>query len=1359
MFAEKIFMRSPLTTRGESVPVVRLPSPRSAIARCQAFAGLVVSLVGLIPWSGAQTYVAQLTGMNGPTFVALDTRGTPAVTWLYVSEHGETNGTLGGRILRFNLTSGATTPQVVATAGTGDGQFVSPDAIVVDPASGDIFVTDRYLNRIQRLSVNPTTGAGTLVMKWGSGTSGAADEMHGPLGLARDNAGAIYVTEHGDTNGGGVVPNVVAKYTISGTTATRVWRRGNSFNIPYGIAVSGSNVLISDGFSERVQIWDLDGNPIGAFALAGIIPLGLSIDGAGALWIAESSGNGTGPIQRVERLTTAGASTGVSFGTPGSASGQFSLPFDAVLDASTNRVYVADYNNDRVQVFSLAAAPASAPVISSAATASGTVGTPFTFQIVASGSPTSYAATNLSGTGLAIDTTTGAITGTPTTAGTITSTVSATNATGTGNATLTITVATPGALPVISSATSASATVGTAFLYQITASGSPTSYSAIGLTDTGLAINTTTGAITGTPTTAGTITSTIGATNTTGTGTAKLTITVSPAATGVPTITSPSTASGTVGTAFTYQITSSGSPTSYGATGLTNTGLSINPTTGVITGTPTSAGTVASTISATGASGTGAASLTITISPVGGTTPLSQTITISPVSNATVGVPLTLSASSSAGLTPITFTVLTGNAVISGNVLTANEPGIVGIRASQAGGGNYLPGSADMNITVKANQTIAFNAPTSALTLNQPVALSATSSAGLPVTFSLVAGNATLSGNTLTPTGVGPITVRASQIGNDTYAAASADLNFGSAQKIVQTITFPALSDVSVTAEPITLAATSSSGLPITYVLVSGPATLSGNILTFTRAAGVVSVRAFQPGGDLYNAAAEVTRTFNVRAIGQQVFMGNIGADPFAVIISADNTKGIFVARFAATGEAIIARFNVKPDGSFTALGVGSLPASSGTVNSTVDAPATAAATQTRTITGTVTNGVVSGAIVELNRNFSANVAAVAGSTASLAGVYIASVPGSASGEIYLVAGPTGQAFAVAVTPLGGVSGTGAISPDGAFTITTAAGDSIVGNVDVNSGTITGTLKTSGVTAALVGLSEATVRSDRLVNLSSRLRVVSGDASRAVIAGFVVAGTESKPVLVRAVGPGLSGFGVSDALPNPRLQLFRGDTLVAENDDWSNSADVSTTGDRVGAFRLSASSRDSALVANLAPGAYTAIVTGTGGNGVALIEVYDAVTGTSIAAQDLVNISTRGFVDTGEGSLIAGFVVSGNAPKRVLIRAIGPSLAQFGVPGVIADPTLKLYATGSNAVVAQNDDWSTPQSLNASQIAATAADLTAAFTATGAFALPANSKDAAIVITLMPGQYSAVVSGTNGSTGAGLVEVYEIPNR
>jgi hypothetical protein len=245
------------------------------------------------------------------------------------------------------------------------------------------------------------------------------------------------------------------------------------------------------------------------------------------------------------------------------------------------------------------------PVITSLLTASATAGTAFTYQIVASNAPESYVATNLP-TGLTLNTTTGAITGTPTSAGTASVTIGAINLAGTGSASIVITTI---AAPVITSLLTASATVGTAFTYQIVATNTPTAYSATSL-PSGLSINTTTGAITGTPTSAAITTTTIRATNAAGTTTASLVITTILVVV-APVISSSPTASATAGTAFTYQITASNTPTSYNATGLPS-GLSINTTTGAITGTPTSAGTASVNISATNAGGTGSSSLTIT---------------------------------------------------------------------------------------------------------------------------------------------------------------------------------------------------------------------------------------------------------------------------------------------------------------------------------------------------------------------------------------------------------------------------------------------------------------------------------------------------------------------------------------------------------------------------------------------------------------------------------------------------------------------------------------------------------------------------------------------------------------------------
>lgn len=272
----------------------------------------------------------------------------------------------------------------------------------------------------------------------------------------------------------------------------------------------------------------------------------------------------------------------------------------------------------------------------------------------------------------------------------------------------------------------------------------------------------------------------------------------------------------------------------------------------------------------------------------------------------------------------------------------------------------------------------------------------------------------------------------------------------------------------------------------------------------------------------------------------------------------------------------------------------------------------------------------------------------------------------------------------------------------------------------------------------------------QFANVSSRLRV---NASRPLIAGFVVAGSAPKQMLIRAIGPALSAYGVSAPLTNPKLQVFSGGTVVAENEDWGTAAGVSTTAASVGAFALPAGSRDAAVVVSLAPGAYTAQVGDNGGDGIGLVEVYDADGSTG---SRVVNLSTRGFVDTGDAVLVAGFVIKGAAPKKVLIRGAGPALSAYGVSGVLPNPMLAVYAGGS-AVVAQNDDWSVGQAVAGGQAPASGSDIAAAATAAGAFAFAANSTDSAVLVTLQPGAYSAVVSGVGGTTGNALVEVYELP--
>lgn len=264
----------------------------------------------------------------------------------------------------------------------------------------------------------------------------------------------------------------------------------------------------------------------------------------------------------------------------------------------------------------------------------------------------------------------------------------------------------------------------------------------------------------------------------------------------------------------------------------------------------------------------------------------------------------------------------------------------------------------------------------------------------------------------------------------------------------------------------------------------------------------------------------------------------------------------------------------------------------------------------------------------------------------------------------------------------------------------------------------------------------------RLINLSARGQTGS---STNVIVGFVIDGP--KTILVRAAGPALSALGVSGVLADPVLTLSAPTSdFTQSNDNWLSSAANRALFLRLGAFPFADGSRDAALSGPLGAQAYTAVAAGPAGtSGITLVEAYDAdtVPGT-VTGPRLLNLSVRGEIGPDETSLIAGFVLIGTEPRRILLRAIGPGLAPFGVARALADPVLALYR--GQTLLAANDDWEISRSATA--VAATAQRLKA-------FALPAASLDAALLLTLTPGAYTVNVSSADGSPGVALVEIYD----
>jgi uncharacterized delta-60 repeat protein len=261
-----------------------------------------------------------------------------------------------------------------------------------------------------------------------------------------------------------------------------------------------------------------------------------------------------------------------------------------------------------------------------------------------------------------------------------------------------------------------------------------------------------------------------------------------------------------------------------------------------------------------------------------------------------------------------------------------------------------------------------------------------------------------------------------------------------------------------------------------------------------------------------------------------------------------------------------------------------------------------------------------------------------------------------------------------------------------------------------------------------------------LLNISTRVRVLSGE--NVLIGGMINYGSFPQRVLIRAIGPSLSGLGVPGALEDPTLEVFRLSSSVATNDDWQNSNPVQLEQIAESGFAPSHPS-ESALVLGLDLGfGYTAIVRGkNGATGVAVVEVYDL---DHPPDTRLANISTRGFVDVDNNVMIAGVIVGpGNGTNaRILARALGPTLGDLGVPGALADTTLDLV-NSSGTVVRSNDNWKDdPIQRSAIEAAGLA---------------PGHDEEAALVETVAPGAYTAIVRGSNRTTGVGLVEVYHIP--
>ncbi|TVR54398.1 MAG: hypothetical protein EA425_01850 [Puniceicoccaceae bacterium] len=364
---------------------------------------------------------------------------------------------------------------------------------------------------------------------------------------------------------------------------------------------------------------------------------------------------------------------------------------------------------------------------------------------------------------------------------------------------------------------------------------------------------------------------------------------------------------------------------------------------------------------------------------------------------------------------------------------------------------------------------------------------------------------------------------------------------------------------------------------------------------------------------------------------------------------------------------------------------------------------------------------------------------------------------GGGLGEVNLMVGPAGDALLVSIDPAGFDGGRGFLRADGVMEIETTGGLHYDIEIDPADKSVLGAYSgPDGLSGAFMGFLEPAPGETRFVNISTRGAV--GVGAEVLIGGFIVSGFEPKPVLIRALGPALaqSGLPADAVLADPRLRLFQDSGLVLkENTAWGDSPERSQIEAASAAINLplpAAGSRDAIIHAILAPGAYTAQVSGVGGTtGLALIEVYDAAPET--AGSRFFNISTRGIAGPGSRTMIAGFVIHGTpgVPKKVLIRGLGPELGRLDPSGVLAsrvipDPVLRLF-DHSGQMLEKNENWNLLPSTG----------LLAAVQRLGATLPPAGSLDAMLLVDLLPGVYTVHLTNRDSSNeGLALIEVFEL---
>ena len=1322
--------------------------------------------------SQAATFTVVATGLPAPTYLwqrqAVGTTG-----FVNLTDSGNYSGSTTASLVVSNVTTGMTGDQFQCIA-TNTGGSATSTAATLTANVGTIV----------------TTFAGQAGITGSFDATGLAASFNSPSAIAIDSADNVYIAD--------TVNCVIRKITSAGVVSTYAGLAGvpgntdgpaatARFNGPYGVAVdTAGNVYVADAFNHTIRVISPARNVSTLAGLAGTpgtddgtgtaarftYPTGVAVTISGMVFVADSYNHTIRAIAPGGVVTTYAGAAGVRGSADGIANvggftgvARFANPNSLAVDRAGN-VYVADSFNHTIRVITTLGN------VTTLAGLAGTIGSADGTGVAARFNQPSGLVVDSSGNVYVADTFNNAIRKI-TSAGVVTTIAglagSSGTADGTGNAarftqpygialdgsgnifiadTKNNTIRRSGTIfaPIISTQPQdKGVSPGQNATFTVVAAGSPMpnyqwQRQPVGSTGFVSLVNDTTysGVTTATLTVTGVTSAMTGdqfqcvVGNFVSPDATTRTVSLS-AVLIAPVFTSASQVTFTAGQAGSFTVAATGTPApTFSATGLPSW-ATLGATTGVLSGTPPDAtgSPFAVTITANnGATATQNFTLTAVVpvtGPVITTQPADLTLSRGQTATFTVAA---------SGTAPLSYQWKLNGAPINGATsatltLTGVEPAYAGLYT--------------VTVTNPANNTTSSPA---SLAVNAPPVITVQ-----PRTQAVVAGSTATFGvnasgtpapayqwrfNGVPIAGATRATLTVSDAGNyDVIVSNSLGQVFSSLAQLIVSSAASAPVITSQPASPTVLVGGSTSltvsayGAPAptyqwfrngTLVLgANGPTLLLNNVQASD--AGSYTVAVTNSAGSVISLPGKVTM---VNRSNAGVYFGTFGASlgTFALYVRSDNTA-VFLGYLPGSNLAISNR----------ALGVadtGEFRFTSGTV--TIDGAISSGGVITGTLTG------VSGA------TFAGSRAADVGFAQPFTGYYQAAATNT-SGTAFAIVGATGQAFVTTQTATLVDGGTGVVDNTGRIGIATTK-QSIIATIVPDTSLLSVTAISGSTVTAFSGAGEAVIAAQRLANISTRARVDSG--ANIAIAGFVISGQDSKPVLIRAIGPTLASFGVTSALAAPKLDLFRAgaSTAFATNTGWTtsgNTAAIVAATAQAGAFALSTSSADSVVFTTLPPGGYTAQVSAaSGAPGVALIEVYDL--SAAAPGQKLFNISTRATAGAGDSTLIAGISVSGSVPKRVLIRAVGPGLVQFGLAGVLAQPQLQLINNGT--VVAQNTGIST--SPDASAIIAASAQV-------GAFALPAGSADSALLVSLAPGNYSAVVSGPGGATGIAIIEIYEVP--